>query len=758
MEEMTVQYSLVVWVSLLMAVIVCSASLHALAQASVQAVFYVSPDGNDQDPGTIERPFRTIERARDAVREINGDMCGDIVVYLREGTYQIDRTIEFTEQDSGTNGFRVIYQAYPGENAVISGGVQVIGWEHHEGNIYKTRLERDTKLRALYVNGRRAVMARRNITALGGYGTYHVTKGEADWAWIDCSFYDGVKYNAADLPEIENPEDLEITTSSTWNLNLVTVRDQISVDDHRVLLLQQPYGAGAQSFGWGTEFKVSGDQVLHNACEFLDEPGEFYLNKNTRTLYYYKHDDEDLDTAVVIAPMIEGLLSIKGSSRESRVENLSFVGITFAYSDWNLVRIGDSRGQATLQGPTAIIAIGNLNWHFDVYRAFDVPGAAIEVESARWIVFERCTIKHTGNIGLAMTNDVSESKIIGNRILDTAGSAIVMGHPQHVYEGDGPEIKHPFGVGIEKEKYPPGVEGVPRNNEISNNYIDGAGVLFHGQNAVMAFFVEGLQITHNIIKNVPYGPVSVGWGWWSFNGDSDSIIPGIPTTVAGNNQINNNRLIDYGLVLTDTGAVYLLGSMPGTTVNGNYVVASPKYMLNAIHPDEGTSGVTGRGNVFDIGDMNNFELNDWGRKNNVHFDNTYTTSRTVRLGAPNVSVTNLRVHTSGIWPVEALGIIENSGLEPEYMDLAPLDEVMFVAHAMADAGSRVPVKLPTSFSGSIWFAPIGTQEFKPSPYMTKADLDKGVIYAPTEAGPYKLYALDDQGNIIMQSKGTLLCR
>jgi hypothetical protein len=47
MEEMTVQYSLVVWVSLLMAVIVCSASLHALAQASVQAVFYVSPDGND---------------------------------------------------------------------------------------------------------------------------------------------------------------------------------------------------------------------------------------------------------------------------------------------------------------------------------------------------------------------------------------------------------------------------------------------------------------------------------------------------------------------------------------------------------------------------------------------------------------------------------------------------------------------------------------------------------------------------------------
>ena len=129
-----------------------------------------------------------------------------------------------------------------------------------------------------------------------------------------------------------------------------------------------------------------------------------------------------------------------------------------------------------------------------------------------------------------------------------------------------------------------------------------------------------------------------------------------------------------------------MAAMPGTTVNGNYVVATPKYMLNAVHPDEGTSGVTGKDNVFDIGNGNNFELNDWGRKNNVHFDNTYTTSSTVRLGAPDVSVTNLQLYPNAVWSIEALAIIENSGLEPEYMDLAPLDEMMFVADARVDAG------------------------------------------------------------------------
>lgn len=743
------------WLIMMLLLIMFTFSLPVWAN-SIQAIFYVSPQGSDQNPGTLELPFQTIERARDAVREINKDMQGDIVVYLRDGVYELERTIEFNEQDSGTNGYRVIYQAYPGENPVISGGKQVTGWEQHEGNIYKATLVRDTKLRALYINDQRAVMARQKVIAQGGYGNYRVRKEQADWAWSDGSFFDGVKYNLADLPELSHPEDVEITTSSTWNLNLVTVRGQTTTDEHRILLLQQPYGAVAQSFGWGTDFKLSGEQILHNAYEFLDEPGEFYFDKTTHTLYYFKHDDEDLSTATVIAPMVEGLLSIKGSSLTSRVENLSFVGLTFAYSDWNLVTIGDSRGQSTLQGPTAIIAFASGNWHFDIYRAYDVPGAAIEVESSSSIIFERNTIKHTGNIGLSMVNDVSNSKIIGNKILDTAGSAIVIGHPQHVYEGDGPEIKHPFGVGIEKEKYPPDVEGVARNIDISNNYVDGAGVLFHGQNAIMVFFAHDLRIAHNIVKNIPYGPISVGWSWWNFNGDIDAVIPNIPTTSLSNIQIHNNRLIDYGLTLTDTGAIYLLAAMPGTTVNGNYVVGTPKNMLNAVHPDEGTSGVTGKNNVFDIGNMNNFELNDWGRKNNIHFDNTYTTSRTIHLGAPNVSATNINLYTNAMWPLEALTIIENSGLEPEYMDLVPLTETMFVANAKVNPGVQISLKLPKNLSGSVWLAPIGTKEFQAGTNMTQADLETGTIYAPTTVGSYKLYVLDDQSNIIMESKGTLL--
>ena len=46
----------------------------------VKAELHVSPNGDDRNPGTAAAPFRTVGRAREAVRGINGRMTGDIVV------------------------------------------------------------------------------------------------------------------------------------------------------------------------------------------------------------------------------------------------------------------------------------------------------------------------------------------------------------------------------------------------------------------------------------------------------------------------------------------------------------------------------------------------------------------------------------------------------------------------------------------------------------------------------------------------------
>lgn len=69
--------------------------------AQVQATYYVDPiNGSNSNSGTsVGAAFNTIDKARDVVRTINSNMTGDIYIYLRGGTYQLDSTLRFTDSD-----------------------------------------------------------------------------------------------------------------------------------------------------------------------------------------------------------------------------------------------------------------------------------------------------------------------------------------------------------------------------------------------------------------------------------------------------------------------------------------------------------------------------------------------------------------------------------------------------------------------------------------------------------------------------------
>ncbi|MFF3503357.1 hypothetical protein [Streptomyces sp. NPDC003247] len=67
-------------------VLPATASASTAAPAAIQATYYVAPDGDDANPGTLTQPFRTLQHARDVVRTVNSDMTGDIHVCLRAET------------------------------------------------------------------------------------------------------------------------------------------------------------------------------------------------------------------------------------------------------------------------------------------------------------------------------------------------------------------------------------------------------------------------------------------------------------------------------------------------------------------------------------------------------------------------------------------------------------------------------------------------------------------------------------------------
>lgn len=92
--------------------------------------FVVAPAGDDANPGTRQRPFATLERARDAVRAAKGGRvlpAGGATVWLRGGRYAVTNTFMLDEADSGSFGAPVVYRAWPGESPVLDGGHRVRG-------------------------------------------------------------------------------------------------------------------------------------------------------------------------------------------------------------------------------------------------------------------------------------------------------------------------------------------------------------------------------------------------------------------------------------------------------------------------------------------------------------------------------------------------------------------------------------------------------------------------------------------------------
>jgi hypothetical protein len=91
--------------------------------------FYVSSNvGNDHNSGTLTKPFLTIERARDAIRELKTRSAlgtTAVTVYLRGGIYPLTRTFALSEQDSGISGAPIIYAAYQNEEVRLSGSVKL---------------------------------------------------------------------------------------------------------------------------------------------------------------------------------------------------------------------------------------------------------------------------------------------------------------------------------------------------------------------------------------------------------------------------------------------------------------------------------------------------------------------------------------------------------------------------------------------------------------------------------------------------------
>ena len=96
------------------------------------------------------------------------------------------------------------------------------------------------------------------------------------------------------------------------------------------------------------------------------------------------------------------------------------------------------------------------------------------------------------------------------------------------------------------------------DNEITDNHIHEAGRVFHAGHGIMVLQSYNNLIAHNEVNDLYYSGISIGWSWKTGK------------CLATGNIIEYNHVHHLGQgVLSDFGAIYTLGRMPGTVIRYN---------------------------------------------------------------------------------------------------------------------------------------------------------------------------------------------
>jgi hypothetical protein len=371
---------------------------------------YVSPSGDDTTgQGTSRRPFRTIERARSLIRArgYNVSMTADQIVSLAPGEYWDVGTSTFTEADSGSNGFNVVYQVDgdPGD-AKLYGGRVVTDWTLHSGSIYKTPLP--GKVYTLWENGRRAHQARfpklnPGVSYPNAYAPYFLSTGVANSPTLL-----GYDTNDIDPSGWNNLADVSVVVWSQVFLNTAWFTDHVAVASvdtgtNRLTLAQKMKFYGYSSTA--ARYFVQGDLTM------LTEPGEFVCSGGW--LYYWPRDGAIASQEIVV-PTVQDVISLKGNDTSTPVADLQFDGLEIQYSDFvDWYRFGVHKDDQSAP------------WDYGYQRQNEnVEHALIRMENVDGVQVTRCHLKNSGLAGIYQKEWVQNCNIEDTWV-EHAGSSCI---------------------------------------------------------------------------------------------------------------------------------------------------------------------------------------------------------------------------------------------------------------------------------------------------------------------------------------------
>ncbi|MEI6194371.1 MAG: right-handed parallel beta-helix repeat-containing protein [Verrucomicrobiota bacterium] len=553
---------------------------------------WVSPDGNDNNPGTAMQPFASVAAAQYEARELRrrAKVAGDepVKIILHDGIYPLTPPLVLGPEDSGTPTSPTVITAAPGEQPVLSGGMPIGGWkkltanisglpEIARGHVWVADAPKIAagflEFRQIWVNGTKTIRAREpngeNLHRLAGWGKTNQT----------------ATIPAAALAGIKKPARLEMVIDQVWEIAVLRVKAIGIKGINALVTFKEPESKIEFAHPWPPVIVNTNYQApffLANAIQFLDQPGEWFKDVSAGKVYYWPRAGEDMTQAKVLAPALETLVQIEGAA-DQPVSNIRFQGITFAHTTW--LRPSE-QGHVPLQAGMFLLDARKLSpkgtsYHpgLDNLAWIDRPPAAVSVKKANQISFENCTFEHLASAGLDFASGTHDDLVAGCVFRDIGGNGIQLGK----FSDPNVETHLPYNPSDERE--------ISSHEKISNNLVTDCGNEDWGCVGIAVGYARNVTVEHNEVFNLPYTGISVGWGWTKM------------TNALRDNFIHANHVHQVATRLGDTAGVYMLSAQPGTVVSENCVhdirmspyVPDPEHWFY-LYLDEGSSGITVRDN------------------------------------------------------------------------------------------------------------------------------------------------------------------
>ncbi len=349
-----------------------ASALCAFAQSgpntSTAADIYVATNGNDSWPGTLAEPFKTVDRARVAVQGLRTHVSGRTIrVLIRGGTYFLPSTWTFNAEDSGSAATPILYANYPGETPVISGGRLLTNWRTGPNNSWEMTLPSGVYFTQLWVNGARRYRPR---TTPSGY-IYFASESSTTGSTTTVNRFTYTTQVAGAVPgTMANLGDVELINFEAWDVPHMRIASVNTATKTVVTTQTLTKSSFFTGFIPGHRF------LLENVKEALKVAGQFYVDRPTGMVTYLPKSGETMTNTTIIAPRLGKILSA------TSLGHVTFQGLTFAHSDWQVAKGGYSSGQADNSTP-----------------------AAMTLTNSTGVVFESDTVEHTGAYGIEFRGD-----------------------------------------------------------------------------------------------------------------------------------------------------------------------------------------------------------------------------------------------------------------------------------------------------------------------------------------------------------------